>query len=77
MITPSKHSTKQNNKRPLSRLVRMIAFAMLISALRREISKPAAERTWHGRYGRSYPTTSGRLPGRAFVSACGRPTHRN
>jgi hypothetical protein len=28
MITPSKgHSTKQNNMKPLSRLVRMIAFA--------------------------------------------------
>jgi Family of unknown function (DUF5808) len=50
MITPSKdRSTKQKKKKPLSRLVRMIAFAMLISALRREISKPAAERTWHGK----------------------------
>jgi uncharacterized membrane protein len=50
MITTSKdHSTKQNKKKPLSRLVRMIAFAMLVSALRREISKPAAERTWHGK----------------------------
>lgn len=50
MITRSKdHSTKQNKKKPLSRLVRMIAFAMLVSALRREISKPAAERTWHGK----------------------------
>ena len=49
MITPSKdHSTKHKMK-PLSRLVRMIAFAMLISALRREMSKPAAERTWHGK----------------------------
>jgi hypothetical protein len=50
MITQSKdHSTRQNKKRPLSRLVRMIAFAMLVSALRREISKPAAERTWQGK----------------------------
>ena len=43
------HSTKQNKKRPVSRFVGMIAFAMLISALRREISKPAAERTWQGK----------------------------
>jgi hypothetical protein len=49
MITQYKdHSTRQK-KKPLSRLVRMIAFAMLISALRREISKPAAERTWQGK----------------------------
>ncbi len=50
MITQSKdHLTRQNKKKPLSRLVRIIAFAMLISALRRGISKPAAERTWQGK----------------------------
>ena len=33
----------------------MIAFAMLISALRREVSKPAAERTWQGKVWRVVP----------------------
>jgi hypothetical protein len=50
MITQSKdHPTRQNKKKPVSRLVGMLAFAMLISAVRREISKPAAERTWQGK----------------------------
>lgn len=53
MITQSKdRSSRQNKKKkkkPVSRLVGMLAFAMLISALRREISKPAAERTWQGK----------------------------
>lgn len=46
---PKDRSTEQHKANSLSRLVRMIAFAMLISALKREISKPAAERTWHGK----------------------------
>jgi len=50
MITRSKdHSTRQNKKKPVSRLVGMLAFGMLISALRREIPKPAAECTWQGK----------------------------
>ena len=44
------HSGKQQRrKKPLSRLVSMVALAMLISALGREFSKPAAERTGQGK----------------------------
>jgi hypothetical protein len=50
MMTRSKdQSTTPQKMKPLSRFVRMIAVAMVISALGRELSKPAAERTWQGK----------------------------
>jgi Family of unknown function (DUF5808) len=42
-------STTRHKKKPVSRFIGMVALAMLISALGRELSKPAAERTWHGK----------------------------
>jgi Family of unknown function (DUF5808) len=49
MITRSEdHSTTQKKKTPASRFIGMIALAMVISALGREFSNPAAERTWQG-----------------------------
>jgi hypothetical protein len=38
-----------HEKSPLQRLAGLIAIAMVISALGREFSKPAAERTWWGK----------------------------
>jgi hypothetical protein len=42
-------STTRHKKKPVSRFIGMVALVMLISALGRELSKPAAERTWHGK----------------------------
>ena len=39
----------------LRRLLRLITFAMVISAVAQELSKPAEERTWHGRVWRFVP----------------------
>ena len=39
--------TVQKQKSPLKRFTRLIIFAMVVSAVAQELSKPAAERTWH------------------------------
>lgn len=50
MITRSDdQSTTRHKKKPMSRLMGMVALAVLISALGREFSKPAGERTWQGK----------------------------
>ena len=49
MIARSEGQSATHSRKPLSRFIRMIAVAMVISALRRELSKPAAERTWQGK----------------------------
>ena len=50
MITRSDdQSTTRHKKKPMSRFMGMVALAMLISALGREFSKPAGERTWQGK----------------------------
>jgi hypothetical protein len=49
MIARSEGQSATHNRKPLSRFVRVIALALVISALRRELSKPAAERTWQGK----------------------------
>ena len=48
-------ATDQKQKSPLQRLVRLIIFAMVISAVAQELSKPAADRTWHGQVWRYVP----------------------
>src|SRR6266487_5440353 len=35
--------------RGIRRLVRLVAFGLVVGAIANERSKPAAERTWHGR----------------------------
>jgi len=35
--------------RGIRRLVRLVAFGLVVGAIATELSKPAAERTWHGR----------------------------
>ena len=35
--------------RGIRRLVRLVAFGLFAAAIATELSKPAAERTWHGR----------------------------
>jgi Family of unknown function (DUF5808) len=49
MISRSEGHSIAHKKSPLQRLAGLIAVAMLISAFRREFSKPAAERTWPGK----------------------------
>lgn len=49
MITRSEGQSATPHRKPLSRFIRVIAVAMVISALGRELSKPAAERTWQGK----------------------------
>jgi hypothetical protein len=49
MITRSEGQSATRHRKPLSRFIRMIAVAMVISAVRRELSKPAPERTWQGK----------------------------
>jgi hypothetical protein len=56
MMSRSKgHSTARKQKSPLKLLVRLTIFAMVVSALTKELSKPAAERTWHGEVWRFVP----------------------
>jgi hypothetical protein len=47
--------TVQKQKSPLKRFTRLIIFAMVVSAVAQELSKPAAERTWHGQVWRFVP----------------------
>lgn len=49
------HSAVQKRKSSLRRLARLISFAMVVSAVVQELSKPAEERTWHGRVWRVVP----------------------
>ena len=49
MITRSEGQSRTSSGKSLSRFLRVIAVAMVISALGRELSKPAAERTWQGK----------------------------
>jgi hypothetical protein len=35
--------------RGIRRLVRLVAFSLVVGAIATELSKPPAERTWHGR----------------------------
>jgi hypothetical protein len=55
-----------NKKSPLQRLAGLIAVAMLISALGREFSKLAAERSWQGKVWQVVPYDF-RPPSRARV----------
>jgi hypothetical protein len=56
MITRSKNqSTTSRKKKPVSRFIGMVSFAMLVSALGRELRRPAAERTWRGTVWRVVP----------------------
>jgi hypothetical protein len=56
MMSRSKdRSTAGKRKSSLRRLARLISFAMVISALAQELSKPAEERTWQGRVWRVAP----------------------
>ena len=48
MINPAKGRLTRR-KSPLRRLIRPIVFAMVISAVMKELAKPAEERTWQGR----------------------------
>lgn len=41
----------EQERRPLSSLLKAVSFALLVAAVVRELRTPADERTWHGRIG--------------------------
>src|SRR5690348_12935403 len=43
------------NLRNLRRLVRFLTFGLVVAAVATELSKPAEERTWHGKVGGVVP----------------------
>src|SRR5690349_21646017 len=43
------------NLRNLRRLVRFVTFGLVVAAVATELSKPADERTWHGKVGGIVP----------------------
>ena len=56
MMSRSKgRSATRKQKSPLKRLLQLTTFAMVVSALTKELSKPAAERTWEGEIWRFVP----------------------
>jgi Family of unknown function (DUF5808) len=48
-------STAGKRRSSLRRLARLISFAMVISAIGQELSKPAEERSWQGQVWRVVP----------------------
>jgi len=43
------------NLRNLRRLIRFVTFGLVVAAVATELSKPAEERTWHGKVGGIVP----------------------